>query len=188
LTSAKIRKDAGLSRGEFERHFTGVEDCFLDAVESVANTAAFAAGSSAEDVEGWERRTFKTVGTLCSLAAEDRQLSRLVLLDVTAPGRAGVLRRDAMIERAAERICDQAPSDRRPPELAAHASVEAIWRIAETEVAAGRTKQLRRLGPIFVYMILAPRRRSLRALSKLTPEPGFSRQENRPTALAATAA
>lgn len=188
LTSAKIRKDAGLSRREFERHFTGVEACFLDAVESVANTAARVAGSAAAGVGGWERRTFKTVGTLCSLAAGDPELSRLVLLDVTAPGRAGLLRRDALIERAAERICDQAPSERRPSELAASASVDAIWRIAETEVAAGRTKQLRRLAPIFVYMILAPRRRSLRALSQLSPASALSGQETLPTALAATAA
>jgi AcrR family transcriptional regulator len=171
LTSAKIRKDAGLSRREFERHFTGVEDCFLDAVESVANTAAHAAGASAEGVEGWERRTFKTVGALCSLAAGDLGLSRLVLLDVTAPGRAGLLRRDAMIERAAERICDRAPVDRRPSDLAATASVDAIWRIAETEVAAGRTTQLPRLAPVFVYMILAPRRRGYRERSNPPDEP-----------------
>jgi AcrR family transcriptional regulator len=188
LTSAKIRKDAGLSRREFERHFTGVEDCFLDAVESVANTAARVAGSAAEGVEGWERRTFKTVGTLCSLAAGDGGLSRLVLLDVTAPGRAGLLRRDALIERAAERICDQAPPDRRPSDLATIASVEAIWRIAETEVMAGRTKELRRLAPVFVYMILAPRRLSLRALSKLLPEVGFSGGETLPPELATAAA
>jgi AcrR family transcriptional regulator len=188
LTSAKIRKDAGLSRREFERHFTGVEDCFLDAVESVARTAATVAGSSADGVEGWERRTFKTVGALCSLAAGDRGLSRLVLLDVTAPGRAGLLRRDAMIERAAERICDQAPSDRKPSALAANASVDAIWRIAETEVAAGRSTQLRRLAPVFVYMILAPRRRAFRARSRLASEVMFSAPENQLVALSGAAA
>lgn len=188
LTSAKIRKDAGLSRREFEQHFTGVEDCFLDAVESVARTAANVAGSSADGVQGWERRTFKTVGSLCSLAAGDPQLSRLVLLDVTAPGRSGLLRRDVMIERAAERIWDQAPPDRKPSSLAANASVDAIWRIAETEVAAGRTKQLRRLAPVFVYMILAPRRGAFPVASKLTSEVAFSAPENQLVALTATAA
>ena len=188
LSSARIRKDSGLSRREFERHFAGVEDCFLDAVESVAKTAAYAAGSSVEGVEGWERRTFKTVGTLCSLAAGDRDLSRLVLLDVTAPGRAGLLRRDAMIEHAAARVCDRAPADRRPSELAANASIDAIWRIAETEVAAGRTKQLPRLAPVFVYMILAPRRRSFRARPKLPRETRIAALQTEPTPLAATAA
>lgn len=188
LSSARIRKDAGLSRREFELHFAGVEDCFLDAIEAVARTAARAAEASATGVEGWERRTFKTLGALCSLAAGDRDLSRLVLLDVTAPGRAGLLRRDTIVERAAARICAQAPPGRRPSGLATNASVDAIWRIAETEVAAGRTKQLSRLAPVFVYMILAPRRAGLRLRPKLTHEVTFAAPEKLPTALAATAA
>ncbi len=188
LTSAKIRKEAGLSRREFESHFNGVEDCFLDAVESVARAAADVAESSADGIEGWERRTLKTVGSLCSLAAGDRKLSRLVLLDVTAPGRTGLLRRDVMTERAAERVCDQAPSDRRPSSLAANASVDAIWRIAETEVAAGRTTQLRRLAPVFVYMILAPRRHASRARSRPASEEMLSASQTQLVELAATAA
>jgi AcrR family transcriptional regulator len=188
LTSAKIRKDAGLSRREFERHFTGVEDCFLDAVESVANTAARVAGSSVEGMEGWERRTLKIVGSLCSLAAGDRDLSRLVLLDVLAPGRSGVLRRDSLIERAAARICNQAPPDKRPSELAVSASVDAVWRIAETEVAAGRTRQLPRLAPVFVYMILAARRCTHRPPSAQPAELTFAANGAQPMALAASAA
>jgi AcrR family transcriptional regulator len=186
LSSSKIRKDAGLSRREFERHFSGVEDCFLDAVESVADTAARAAGSCVAEGDGWERRTFKTVGALCSLAAEERDLSRLVLLDVIAPGRAGLLRRDLMIERAAALVCEQAPPDRLPSELAAGASVHAIWRIAETEVAAGRTRQLPRLAPVFVYMLLVPRRH--RPSTKLPSRASFAPRENQLPSLAASAA
>jgi AcrR family transcriptional regulator len=188
LSSAKIRKDAGLSRREFERHFTGVEDCFLDAVESVAQTAASLAEASAEGVQSWEHRTFKTVGALCTLAARDRGLSRLVLLDVTAPGRAGLLRRDAMIERAAARICDYAPPDRRPTELAARASVDAIWRIAETEVVAGRANQLPRLAPVFVYMIVAPRRRMSHSRSRLPANGALTAGEKPPAMRLASAA
>jgi AcrR family transcriptional regulator len=188
LSCAKIRKDAGLSRREFEQHFTGVEDCFLDAVESVAQTAASVAEASAEGVQSWERRTFKTVGALCSLAAGDRGLSRLVLLDVTAPGRAGLLRRDVMIERAAVRICEHSPPDRRPSALAATASVDAIWRIAETEVAAGRANQLPRLAPVFVYMIVAPRRRMSHLRLKLSANAALTAGERSPALRLASAA
>jgi AcrR family transcriptional regulator len=158
LTSAKIRKDAGLSRREFEQHFTGVEDCFLDAVESVAAMAASVAESAGAGALSWERRIFKWMSALCALAAGDRDLSRLVLLDVVAPGRPGLLRREELIGRAAAAIRDLAPLDRRPSELAATASVCAIWRVAETEVAARRTTELPRLAAVFVYMILAARR------------------------------
>jgi AcrR family transcriptional regulator len=159
LTSSKIRRDAGLSRREFERHFTGVEECFLDAVESIATMAAQVACMSAADAESWERRIYRTIGMLCSLAAGDKNLARLVLVDITAAGRTGLIRREALIDRAAAYVCAQAPPGRRPSTVAASASVSAIWRIAETEVAAGRADQLPRVAPVFVYMILASRRR-----------------------------
>jgi AcrR family transcriptional regulator len=155
LTSAKIRRDAGLSRGEFDRHFAGVEQCFLDAIESIGAAAVDAAESSAARADSWERWVYRTVTALASLAADDNDLSRLVLLDVTAPGRPGVLRRDEMIDRVAARIREQAPPGRRPSEITTAASISAIWRIAETEVAAGRTGQLRRVAPVFVYIVLA---------------------------------
>lgn len=170
LTSAKIRKDAGLSRREFEAHFTGVEDCYLDAIESVSGVFVEAARRSADGVSSWERWVFRMMSALCSLAAADRDLSRLVLLDVTAVGRPGLLRREDLIDRAATYIREQADPDRRPSELAATASVSAIWRIAETEVAGQRSAQLPRVAPAFVYMILAARRASSAAQQPRIPE------------------
>jgi AcrR family transcriptional regulator len=174
LTSAKIRKDAGLSRREFEQHFTGVEDCFLGAVDSVATLAAGTAETSAEGSPSWGRWTYRAMTTLCALAATDRDLSRLVLLDITAAGRPGLQRRTQLIERAAARIRRHAPADGRPSELASAASVSAVWRIAETEMAAGRTKQLPRLAPVFAYMILASRRTGHRARSVQSQELGLA--------------
>jgi AcrR family transcriptional regulator len=165
LTSAKIRHDAGLSRDEFDRHFAGVEHCFLDAIESIGAAAVAAAESSAGREGSWEQWVYKSMTALVSLAAQDRDLSRLVLLDVTAPGRPGVLRREEMIDRVVARVRDQAPPSRRPSEVTTAASVSAIWRIAETEVAAGRTSQLRRVAPVFVYMVLA----TLRSRSRWSP-------------------
>lgn len=95
----RIRKDAGLSRSEFDRHFRGVEDCFLDAVEAISELAANAAELAAAGTASWERQIYKTMTALCTLAAADRALSRLVLLDITAPGRTGLLRREELIGR-----------------------------------------------------------------------------------------
>ena len=158
LTSARIRKDAGLSRREFERHFVGVEACFLDAIESLATRAADASRPPAEDAGSWERWIYRTMATLCSLATREPDLARLVLHDITAPGRAGLLRREELIARAAAQIRGRGPGGRRPSELAATASISAIWRIAETEVAARRVALLPRIAPVLAYMVLASRR------------------------------
>lgn len=157
LTSAKIRKDAGLSRREFEEHFTGVEQCFLDAIESVASTASGIAQRSAADAETWGRWLYRSMTTFCALAANDRGLARLVLLDVTAAGRPGLLRREALIARAANHVRERAPEYQRPSELRATASISAIWRIAETEVATHRASELPRIAPVFVFIIFASR-------------------------------
>lgn len=188
LTSAKIRQDAGLSRREFEEHFTGVEDCILGAVDSVAMLAATTAETSAEGSPSWGRWTYKAMSTICALAATDRGLSRLVLLDVTAAGCPGLLRRTKLIDRAAARIRRHAPADARPSELATTASVSAVWRIAETEVEAGRTKQLPRLAPVFTFMVLTARRGGSRARSTMSPELALAAEGAPAAALTATAA
>lgn len=188
LTSAKIRHDAGLSRGEFDRHFAGVEQCFLDAIESIGAVAAAAAESSALRADSWERWVYKSVTALASLAADDNDFSRLVLLDVTAPGRPGVLRREEMIDRVVARVREQAPSEKRPSEIATAASITAIWRIAETEVAAGRTSQLRRVAPVFVYMVLATLRSRGRSSERRAAETAFTVDPIAAPALQANAA
>jgi TetR/AcrR family transcriptional regulator len=189
LTSAKIRKDAGLSRREFESHFSGVEECFLDAIEMVSTMAVDAAGLSASMAENWERWVYKTMMGLCSLAAGDQNFARLVLLDITAPGRPGLLRREGLVSRAAVYIRDQAPAERRPSDLRASASISAIWRIAEVEVASRRTVELPRVAPVFVYMILASRRSQDRRRSPRAPRaPERSFGEIGTTSLARSAA
>jgi AcrR family transcriptional regulator len=187
LTSAKIRRDAGLSRREFEQHFTGVEDCFLDAVETVAMMAADAAGRSAADAGSWERWIYKTMTAFCSLAAGDQNLARLALLGITAPGRPGLLRREALVGRAATFVRDQAPPEKRPSELGASASISAIWRIAEVEVAARRTPELPRVAPVFVYMILATRRPSNPKRSSRSSQRTLHADENQAGSLAGLA-
>jgi AcrR family transcriptional regulator len=186
LTSAKIRKDAGISRREFEAHFTGVEDCFLEAIGMVSTMAVDAAGFAAPPTESWERWIYKTMTALCSLAAGDQNIARLVLLDIAAPGRPGLVRREGLIGRAASYIRSQAPSERRPSELRASASISAIWRIAEVEVTARRTVALPRLAPVFVYMLLAARRERRRR--PRAPEIAFGVGETQSASLARPAA
>lgn len=168
LTSARIRKDAGLSRREFERHFAGVEDCFLEAIEAVAATAGETAVGTVGEAASWERWTYKTITTLCSMAAGEPDLARLVLLDFTAPGRTGLVRREEVIGRIAAHLRQQASPQRRPSAVGVVASISAVWRIAETEAAARRTAQLPRIAPVFTFMVLASRRREPSCLPRST--------------------
>lgn len=167
LTSARIRKDAGLSRHEFDQHFASVEDCYLAAVERVAWRASTAAQLYAADASGWEGWICKAMAAICSFIVANPDLARLVLVDITAPGKRGLIRREELIGRVAAHVRAAAPAERRPSELAAVASICAIWRIAEREVAARRTSQLSHVAVVFVYIILAARRPPEKSRRKL---------------------
>ena len=150
ITSSQIRKDAGLSRSDFDRNFGGVEECFLDAIESISTLAAETAETSAVGASSWEQRLYKEITALCTLAASDGALARMVLIEVLVPGRLGLLRREELIDRCTARLLTDAPPEKRPSDLVVDASIAAIWRIAEIEVAAGRASELPRIAPAFL--------------------------------------
>jgi AcrR family transcriptional regulator len=157
LRVPRIRSEAGVSRRSFDARYTGVSECFLEAIEAVATSGAAAARSEARESATYERGVYRGIRALCSEAASNPALARLVFLDVLAPGRQGLGRRERLISLAAKGLRDGATAcGHRPSELAAEASSAAAWRIAQVEIAAGRTKTLPRLLPLLAYVVLAP--------------------------------
>ncbi len=156
LTVPKLRAEAGVSRRRFEASFESVDECFLDSVEMLAGDAAARAGSWSAAVEGWERRTCRFVLALCAQAARERSMARLAFLGIFAPGRAGLLKRERMVGRTAAGLRDTVPAERRPSTIAAEASVAAVWHIAQSDIAAGRARNLPAVAPLLSYVVLAP--------------------------------
>jgi AcrR family transcriptional regulator len=156
LTAPRVRTEAGVSRRRFEANFSGLEECFLEAVETVARDAAVQGSEWAAEADDWAVRVCREVLALCAQAARARPLARLVFLDVFAPGRAGLQRREELVGSAAAALRETAPDGQRPSPLAAEASVAAAWHIAQAEVAAGRARQLPAIAPLLSYVILAP--------------------------------
>jgi AcrR family transcriptional regulator len=156
LTAPKLRTEAGVSRQRFEASFDSVEECFLESVEMLAGDAAAKAGSWSAAAEDWERRTCRFVLALCAQAARNRPMARLALLGIFAPGRAGLLKRERMVGRTAAELCDTIPAEQRPSTIAAEASVAAVWHIAQSDIAAGRARNLPAVAPLLSYVVLAP--------------------------------
>jgi hypothetical protein len=93
---------------------------------------------------------------LCVQAARDRPLARLILLEIFAPGKVGLLRRERFVTEMSEAFRSTVPAAVRPSSLVAEASVGAAWHIAQVEVAAGRARELPRVAPLFSYILLTP--------------------------------
>ena len=156
LRIPRIRAEAGVSRRSFDARFADAGECFLEAIEALAVSAAARAQSQASGSADWERRVYRGLRALCAEVAHNPALAHLAFVDIYAPGRDGLERREQLISFAAERLRMAIPSEHRPSELVAEASAAAGWRITQAEVAAGRAKDLPRLLPLLTYVVLAP--------------------------------
>ena len=156
LSPARIRAEAGVSRRRFEETFTGADDCFLESIAMVATEGASRAYAWSSESEDWRSRTCRLIVALSAQAARKRRLARLAFIDILGPGRAGLVRREELLSRAAAELRATVPADERPSEMFAEASVAAAWHIAQVDIASGRAKGLPAIAPLLSYVVLAP--------------------------------
>ncbi len=155
LSVPAICMHAGLSRREFDVHFATLEECFLDAVETLSTVLIANSVRSAQGLPTWEDRVQATVQAICVDSAESPRRARIVFAEVLEPGTAGVFRRDALISRLADGLDADARLNRSQDPIATTASLSAIWQIVHSEVCAGRTKSLPALAPILSFVVTA---------------------------------
>jgi AcrR family transcriptional regulator len=156
LTVTKIRAEAGVSRRTFDAQFASLEECFLEAVEELALTAARRAEQRAAGAADWENGVRRGSLALCTEIARHSALAQLGFIEILAPGQAGLQRRERLVTLGADRLREAAPAEDRPSELAAEASAAAAWRIVHAEVAAGRSRELPRVAPTVAHALTAP--------------------------------
>jgi AcrR family transcriptional regulator len=156
LTIPMIRGEAGVSRRCFDSQFKSLDDCFLEAVESLIGAASARAEQEARWADGWGRGVYRAALTFCREIVRNPAVAQLGFVDVFAPGRHGLLCRAHLIALAADRLRKVAPSEDQPSALATEASMAAAWRITRDEIVAGRFKQLPQIAPTIAYLTLAP--------------------------------
>jgi AcrR family transcriptional regulator len=154
LTAPGLRRDAGVSKRQFDQIFRGVGDCFLNGIAAVAESTAGEANRPS--IENWTRRTHRAIAGLCSEAADNRRLARVTFIEIFAPGRDGLLQRERIIGSAASALRRTIPPEERPSRLVTEASVAAAWHVAQADVVAGRTRNLPEIAPLLSYLVMAP--------------------------------
>jgi hypothetical protein len=154
LSAPAVRRDAGVSKRQFDQIFRGVDDCFLNGIDAVVESTATEANHSS--IANWTRRTHRAIAELCSDAADNRRLSRVTFIEIFAPGREGLLQREKIIGSAATALQRTIPLEERPSRLITEASVAAAWHVAQADVVAGRTRNLPDVAPLLSYLVMAP--------------------------------
>ncbi len=170
LTVPRIRAAAGVSRRRFDAHFEDVHDCFFAAVELLSDRAleyAAREGAAGRDSPGGLHRA---LSALCEYLAANPLFARLAFVEVFAPGPDGVRCRTRIITGMAARLRESAPPAQRPSELAAEASVGAIWGVVHHHVATGHAHRLPQVAPTLSFLALAPVLGGQKALEAITAE------------------
>jgi AcrR family transcriptional regulator len=189
LTVPRIRSAAGVSRRCFDAHFEGVQGCFIAALERLTERALAHAVPAGAAARTWPGGLHRALCALCAYIAADPVLARLGFIEVFAPGPNGMLCRERTIAGVAESLRISAPAGQRPSELAAEASVGAVWGIVHHHVAVGRAHQLPGITGVLSYLALAPAIGAERAVQEIVAEHEAMREgSNNPArALAASA-
>lgn len=158
LTVPKIRREAGVSRRNFDAHFAGVEDCFLAAVEKAGRSVLMVADRAAARENGWDRGLWAASVGLCREVACYPAMARMVFVDVLAPGRAGLACRENMVGLAASGMQAAAQTAGKSSSLRSEASASAVWEVLHAEVSRGRIDQIVGLVPTIAFIARPPLR------------------------------
>lgn len=125
LSIPRICREAGIGRRQFSRHFKDLEECFLSALEDRVSSAVLPYAGEELPLGSWTEAVFTSLGTLCRAIERDRDSARVVLVDTSAAGTAGIESYDRQICQIVRMLRLAAPEGYKPSYLAAEASTAA---------------------------------------------------------------
>lgn len=134
LSVRRICREAGVSRRDFNRHFSSIEDCFISALEERASGAIATLARGGLPSATWSCAIYEALRTLCRAVEDDRDSARVLFVEITAAGTEGVDCRDRLISLAARTLRATIPEERSPSGLAAEASTASAWAILSGRV------------------------------------------------------
>jgi AcrR family transcriptional regulator len=155
LTVQNVLSRAGISRPTFYQQFEDKEDCFLcafdTAAEQIAERVEAAAAGAAEG--SWRDRLRAGVAALLGFVAEEPDAARLIVVEARASSPAGLLRRDALLDRFAgcidALVREELPEP--PSAIAAVGVVGGIESVLYARLRKGEVDDLGSLLPSLMY-------------------------------------
>lgn len=159
LTVQDVLTSAGISRPTFYEQFDDKEDCFLAAFDAAAarlrervGPAAAAAGPD------WRDRLRGGIEDLVRFAVEEPEAARALIVEARASSRAGLRRRDALLDDLAACIDGLASKElAEPPAAVAGAGVVGgIDSVLYARLRTGEAGELHSLVPSLMYFAVLP--------------------------------
>jgi AcrR family transcriptional regulator len=170
LKVTRIRLVAGVSRKRFDAQFADIHECFSATLEHLTGSALAHAAAAGRAGRTWPGGLYRAIYALCVYIATDPVFAQLGFVRVFEPGLDGMRRRNNVLANVAEALRASAPAEQRPSELAAEASVGAVWGIARRCIAADHARELQRIAPTLAFLALAPAIGGAQAVREIVAE------------------
>jgi len=155
LTVPRIRDAAGVSQRSFSTEFTGVEDCFIAALDQrIRNALKFAA--KYQTGRTWPEGVYRSISSFCVQIANDPMVVQFGFIEALAANTNGMRRSEGLALDIAKLIKNDATETHLPSVLDLEASAGAIWGVLHHSILAGRAQQLPRAAATLSFLALAP--------------------------------
>ena len=148
---ADVLQHAAISRKTFYEQFADKEACFLAAYEAASIRARDAVRAAAREHSRREDRLRAGIHALLTFLADEAELARLLVVEVTGAGPTALRRREQAVREFATML---APGTGELP-LAARVTVGGIWEVVHALVLEGRGSELPELTDSLVDCALA---------------------------------
>lgn len=155
LTPARIRTSAGVSRGKFELHFKGVEDCYLAALEHHSIEAMAQASRAQAAAASWEGGVYRSIAAFCEWVARDPFLADACMANRFPQDPAVTRLRRRLGPALVEQLCAAAPIASWSDDPAAEASIGAVWAVFLGHLM-GEGLRSREIAATLAYLALVP--------------------------------
>lgn len=160
-TVADVVALAGFSREDFDHHFAGKEDCFLEAYEAVVDVLVAHVSAAFESAKGqpWADRVTVSLRALVRLLASESEIARMAIVEVAAIGEDARVRSRQGLGRFIPILEEGRTASPQGPELPAETARFAIGGATSMvfdEIRAGRGAELERILPDLVFAVTMP--------------------------------
>jgi AcrR family transcriptional regulator len=155
LSSSRVSKAAGVPATHFKRHFRSLDDAYLDGIDELARSIFEPLVEVAES-EDWTTSVTRQVKAVAERVAADECAARLALVEILAPGVAGVTRRERLIDDLASSWNAAVPAMGRIAAGRTGTALAGLWTTLARAVVGGGSEEVRRTAPTCAYLVLAP--------------------------------
>jgi AcrR family transcriptional regulator len=149
LTMSEIRTATGLSRSAFTNHFANVEECLIAAKQLETRRIVSRSLAQSTGTGSWANCVDLALACLCRQLANDADLAKVCIDDLSASGVARVRAREYVMDELTSLVGDVA-------DVGLEASVGAIWGVIRQAARAESPPQLTRRAPVLSFFALAP--------------------------------